>query len=163
MACITPAAVAHETACSEERPPKTIATRGLRWAGWSVFIAAERIRAGPRAAAATHGRATYAGGVTDETLAPATRAVALGRQTRSPGAGVNAPLELSSTYIADGPVNYARAGNPTWTAFEEALGSLEGGEALVFASGMAAVSAALSLLPPGGVVVVPHHSYNGTT
>jgi len=101
--------------------------------------------------------------VTDETLAPATRAVALGRQTRSPGAGVNAPLELSSTYIADGPVNYARAGNPTWTAFEEALGSLEGGEALVFASGMAAVSAALSLLPPGGVVVVPHHSYNGTT
>jgi cystathionine gamma-synthase len=101
--------------------------------------------------------------VTDETLAPATRAVALGRQPRSPGAGVNAPLELSSTYIADGPVNYARGGNPTWSAFEEALGSLEGGEALVFASGMAAVSAALSLLPHGGVVVVPHHSYNGTT
>jgi cystathionine gamma-synthase len=101
--------------------------------------------------------------VTDESLTPATRAVTLGRQARSPGAGVNAPLELSSTYIADGPVNYARAGNPTWSAFEEALGSLEGGEALVFASGMAAVSAALSLLPHGGVVVVPHHSYNGTT
>jgi cystathionine gamma-synthase len=101
--------------------------------------------------------------VTHEHLSPASRVVALGRQPRVPGAGVNAPLELSSTYIADGPVNYARGGNPTWTAFEEALGSLEGGEALVFASGMAAVSAAVSLLPHGGAVVVPHHAYNGTT
>jgi cystathionine gamma-synthase len=96
-------------------------------------------------------------------LSPATRLVALGRQDRLPGAGVNAPLEFSSTYIADGPVNYARAGNPTWSAFEEALGSLEGGEALVFASGMGAVAAALSLVPHGGTVVVPAHAYNGTT
>ena len=98
-----------------------------------------------------------------EQLSPASRVVALGRQPRVPGAGVNAPLEFSSTYIADGPVNYARGGNPTWTAFEEALGSLEGGDALVFASGMAAVSAALSLVPHGGAVVVPHHAYSGTT
>jgi cystathionine gamma-synthase len=101
--------------------------------------------------------------VTDEDLAPATRVVALGRQDRLPGAGVNAPLEFSSTYIADGPVNYARAGNPTWSAFEEALGALEGGDALVFASGMAAVAAALSLVEHGGTVVVPAHAYNGTT
>ncbi|TPG16165.1 cystathionine gamma-synthase [Pedococcus bigeumensis] len=80
-----------------------------------------------------------------------------------PGAGVNAPLEFTSTYIADGPVNYARVGNPTWSAFEEALGGLEGGDALVFSSGMAAVSAALSLVPLGGAVVVPSHAYNGTT
>ena len=96
-------------------------------------------------------------------LSPASRVVALGRQPRVPGAGVNAPLELSSTYIADGPVNYARAGNPTWSAFEEALGGLEGGDALIFASGMAAVSAALSLVPHGRAVVVPSHAYNGTT
>jgi cystathionine gamma-synthase len=101
--------------------------------------------------------------VSHEQLSPASRVVALGRQPRVPGAGVNAPLELSSTYIADGQFNYARAGNPTWSAFEEALGALEGGEALVFASGMAAVSAALSLVPHGGVVVVPSHAYNGTT
>jgi cystathionine gamma-synthase len=101
--------------------------------------------------------------VTDEDLAPATRVVALGRQDRLPGAGVNAPLEFSSTYIADGPVNYARAGNPTWSAFEEALGALEGGDALVFASGMAAVAAAVSLVEHGGTVVVPAHAYNGTT
>ena len=101
--------------------------------------------------------------MTDEDLAPATRVVALGRQDRLPGAGVNAPLEFSSTYIADGPVNYARAGNPTWSAFEEALGALEGGDALVFASGMAAIAAAVSLVAHGGTVVVPAHAYNGTT
>jgi cystathionine gamma-synthase len=97
-----------------------------------------------------------------ETLAPASILVSAGRQPRVPGAGVNAPLELSSTYVADGPVNYARAGNPTWTAFEEALGALEGGAALVFASGMAAIAAALSLAPEGGVIVAPTHAYNGT-
>ena len=80
-----------------------------------------------------------------------------------PGAGVNAPLEFSSTYVADGPVDYARAGNPTWTAFEEALGALEGGSALVFSSGMAAIAAALSLAPPGAIIVAPTHSYAGTS
>ena len=95
-------------------------------------------------------------------LAPASILVSAGRQPRVPGAGVNAPLELTSTYVADGPVNYARGGNPTWTAFEDALGALEGGAALVFASGMAAIAAALSLAPEGGVVVAPTHAYNGT-
>jgi cystathionine gamma-synthase len=107
--------------------------------------------------------ANHSSGPAAGELAAATRLVALGRQERRPGAGVNAPLELSSTYIADGPVNYARGGNPTWSAFEEALGSLEGGEALVFGSGMAAVAAAVSLVPHGGTVVVPAHAYNGTT
>lgn len=95
-------------------------------------------------------------------LAPASLLVCAGRPPRVPGAAVNAPLELTSTYVADGEVNYARAGNPTWTAFEEALGALEGGTALVFASGMAAVAAALSLAPERGVVVAPTHAYNGT-
>ncbi|HWI72115.1 MAG TPA: PLP-dependent transferase, partial [Baekduia sp.] len=39
---------------------------------------------------------------------------------------------------AAGPDGYGRTGNPTWSAYEEALGELEGGEALVFSSGMAA-------------------------
>ncbi|KGN31836.1 cystathionine gamma-synthase [Knoellia sinensis KCTC 19936] len=95
-------------------------------------------------------------------LQPATRVVALGRAPREPGEQVGAPLTLTSTYHADGPVNYARGGNPTWSAFEEALGSLEGGDALVFASGMAAIAAALSLVPHGGRVVVPTAAYNGT-
>ncbi len=94
-------------------------------------------------------------------LAPATRLVALGREPAAPGAQVGAPLVLTSTYHADGPVAYARSGNPTWSAFEVALGSLEGGDALVLASGMAAVSAAFALLPHGGTVVVPDAAYNG--
>lgn len=91
-----------------------------------------------------------------------TRIVAIGRERRRPGSQVGAPLELTSTFHADGDTVYARAGNPTWTAFEEALGSLEGGDALVFGSGMAAVAAALSLVPQGGIVVAPGEAYNGT-
>jgi cystathionine gamma-synthase len=97
-----------------------------------------------------------------EGLAPASILVSAGRQPRVPGAGLNAPLELSSTYIADGPVDYARGGNPTWTAFEEALGALEGGSALVFSSGMAAIAAALSVAREGAVIVAPTHAYSGT-
>ena len=83
-------------------------------------------------------------------LAPATRVVALGREPVVAGGQVGAPLVLTSTYHADGDVVYARTGNPTWSAFEAALGDLEGGDALVLSSGMAAVTAALSLLPHGG-------------
>lgn len=97
-----------------------------------------------------------------ERLSPATRVVALGRPRREPGAPLSAPIQLTSTYAADGDVGYARAGNPTWAAFEAALGSLEGGDALVFSAGMAAVSAALSLAPHGSPVVASKTAYNGT-
>ncbi|WP_281966137.1 trans-sulfuration enzyme family protein [Serinicoccus marinus] len=98
-----------------------------------------------------------------EALAPGTRAVSLGRPAREPGAPVNVPVTFTSTYAADGAVDYARDGNPTWDALEEVLGSLEGGDALVFASGMGAIAATMSLVPVGGVVVAPTHVYNGTT
>ena len=94
-------------------------------------------------------------------LAPATRVVALGRDDVVAGGQVGAPLVLSSTYHAGGDVVYARTGNPTWTAFETALGDLEGGDALVLSSGMAAVAAALSLPPHGATVVAPDAAYNG--
>ncbi len=96
-----------------------------------------------------------------DSLRPATRVVALGREPERPGGQVGAPLVLSSTYHADGAVSYGRVGNPTWTAFEDALGPLEGGEALVFSSGMAAIAAVLSLVPHGGSVVAPRAAYNG--
>ncbi|TWP35755.1 PLP-dependent transferase [Leekyejoonella antrihumi] len=96
--------------------------------------------------------------------------VTLGRPPREPGAPVGPAVELTSTYLADGELSYARSGNPTWSAFEETLGCLEGGRALAFASGMAAIAASLSLTghggsasrPPGTVVVAPQHAYNGT-
>lgn len=97
------------------------------------------------------------------TLAPATRLVGLGRPARTPGAPAGPNIELSSTYVAgDGPT-YGRFSNRTWEAFEQVLGDLEGGAALAFASGMAAISACLELTPPGGTVVLPHHVYNGSS
>lgn len=70
---------------------------------------------------------------------------------------------LTSTYGADGPYDYGRTGNPTWDAFEAALGPLEGGLALVYSAGLAAVAAAVSLVRDGGIVVAPRGAYSGTT
>ena len=58
---------------------------------------------------------------------------------------------------------YGRFHNPTWTNYENALSTLEGGNAIAFASGMAAVSAVFgSVLRPGDTVVLPADSYYST-
>jgi cystathionine gamma-synthase len=93
---------------------------------------------------------------------PDTIVVAAGRPPDVPDGPVNEPVVFSSTYHAGGPVAYGRDGNPTWDAFEEALGALEGGQALAFASGMAAVAAVLEMLPVGATVVYPRDGYTGT-
>ncbi len=62
---------------------------------------------------------------------------------------------------AEAAYSYGRSHNPTWTALERALGMIESGEgfsarALVFGSGMAAVTAVFgSVLRPGDAVVLP--------
>lgn len=94
------------------------------------------------------------------TLHPETVAVAAGRGG-PPGAPLSVPPVLASVYREGGEVGYAREGNPTWSALEEALGALEGGEVRVFASGIAAVAAVLESLPVGGRVVAPRHAYLG--
>lgn len=91
-----------------------------------------------------------------------TTAVTAGRPAHAPGAPLNTPIHLSSTFHANGHFGYVRDGNPTSEAFEQALGALEGGRALAFASGMGALNAILDLVPPGGVVVAPLHAYSGT-
>lgn len=59
---------------------------------------------------------------------------------------------------------YQRYGHPTGAAAEAALGELEGGEALLFGSGTAAVTAcAFALLEPGATVAVAEGAYFGTT
>ena len=100
-------------------------------------------------------------------LSPDTIAVVAGRPPRAPDAEVNVGVSLTSTFVGSGVLGagergYGRFGNPTWEAFEEVLGALEGGSALSFASGMAAVSAVVGLLPAGGTLVLPHGAYNGT-
>jgi cystathionine gamma-synthase len=97
-------------------------------------------------------------------LSPASLVVAAGRPRRIPGAPVNPPVELSATYAApQAGTGYGRNGNATWTALEEAVGALEHGDALVFASGMAAIAAAMAFVPAGGTVVAPRTAYNITT
>ncbi|MFJ2619639.1 trans-sulfuration enzyme family protein [Glutamicibacter sp. NPDC087344] len=106
---------------------------------------------------------------TESSWDPKTLIVAGGRPAHGLDAPVNYPVNFTSTYhsqgiAAAGEKVYARFSNPTWDPFEEVLGTLERSElpALVFSSGMAAIAAALSLVPAGGVMVLPAHSYNGT-
>ncbi|MGF7238289.1 MAG: trans-sulfuration enzyme family protein [Frankia sp.] len=91
---------------------------------------------------------------------PETRAVTAGRP-RGPGDPLNTPPVHASTFRDGGEFTYGRFGNPTWSAFEEALGELEHGRALAFGSGMAAVSAVLATLSVGGHVLVPSDAYTG--
>ena len=95
-------------------------------------------------------------------FAPATVAVSAGRPPRSPDGPSNPPLVMASTYHAGGEVGYGRYGNPTWEMLESAVGALEGGVATSFASGMAAINAALDLVPLGGVVVAAPDAYYGS-
>ncbi len=86
------------------------------------------------------------------------------RPEREPGPFLRGP-QFSATYGTPGEpaehaYTYGRFGNPTWTAWEEALATLDGGEAVAFSSGMAAVSAVFGVtLKPGDVVVLPADSY----
>ena len=78
-----------------------------------------------------------------------------------PGPVFAAPFHLSGDpYTA--PASYNRYGNPTWTRYEEAVGSLEGAEAVLFSSGMAAAAALLlTILKPGAVLAMDAGCYHG--
>lgn len=97
---------------------------------------------------------------------PATRVVHAGLPAAQqgepflPGPVLAAPFHLSGSSDAS-PYGYARYANPTWGGYEAALGELEGGEAILFSSGMAAVSAVLATLQEGDVAVVPGDAYPG--
>ena len=99
------------------------------------------------------------------TLDPAwtadTVAVQAGRPARVPGAPMNPPITMSSTYVHDATLEYGRDGNTGWGALEDALGALDGGRAVTFASGLAAATAIADLVPPGGTVVLSSVTYYG--
>jgi cystathionine gamma-lyase len=86
------------------------------------------------------------------------------RRTAEPGPFLNGP-QFSSTYTspgdpADHALTYGRFHNPTWTAWEDALRLLEGGDVVAFASGMAAVSAVFGVtLRPGDTLVLASDCY----
>lgn len=96
-------------------------------------------------------------------LATETKVVAAGRPEKKPDGALNPPIALNSTFHEGGPIGYARYGNETWSALEDAISVLEGGQTLIFSSGMAAISSAFSLLPESAVIIASHNGYQGTT
>jgi cystathionine gamma-synthase len=80
---------------------------------------------------------------------------------------VTTPVDRSTTWPYDegepGAFTYARFSTPTVAAAEQALGELDGGDALLFASGSAASAAVvLALLSPGNIVALAEGAYYGT-
>jgi len=98
----------------------------------------------------------------------ATRAIHAG-QAADPTTGATiVPIYQTSTYTQDGigrhkGFEYSRTGNPTRTALETCLASLEGGKhGLAFASGTAAAAAVMNLLDPGDTIICADDVYGGT-
>ena len=98
----------------------------------------------------------------------ATRAIHAGQEPDPLTGAVTVPIYPTSTYVQQGigehkGYEYSRVSNPTRTRLEENLASLEGGVAArVFASGMAAINAIVTLLKSGDHVVCGDDLYGGT-
>jgi cystathionine beta-lyase/cystathionine gamma-synthase len=90
-----------------------------------------------------------------------------GRKDPATGA-ISMPIHPSAAYQHPAlgqstGFDYARTANPTRLALEETLAALDGGaKASAFASGLAAIDAALRLSQPGDAVVVTEDLYGGT-
>lgn len=87
--------------------------------------------------------------------------VAAGRPTQ-PGAPLNHPVVPASNFhLGEGAIYARDTGTPTWEGLEELIGGLEGGHAVAFSSGMAAVAAVFQQLPAGARLVLPPDCYQG--
>jgi len=97
-----------------------------------------------------------------------TRAIHDGQAPDAVTGAVIPPISLSTTFAQDAvgrprSYEYARSGNPTRTALETCVASLEDARhGLAFASGLAAEDAILRLVPPGKRVLIGLDAYGGT-
>ncbi len=97
-----------------------------------------------------------------------TRCVHAGQEPDPTTGAIMTPVYLTSTYVQEAPTvhkgyEYSRTGNPTRTALERNLASLEGAAwGLCFASGMGAANTVANLLRPGDHVVSGNDIYGGT-
>ena len=99
----------------------------------------------------------------DRKLRRSTLAITSGHAPAEPGGPFNQPPVMSSVFREGGDYLYARNGNPTWAALEDAIGALEGGRALVFSSGMAAISVIVeATCSVGDKIVVQRDIYYGS-
>jgi len=98
----------------------------------------------------------------------ATRAIHAGQPPDAATGAVTVPIYMTSTYVHDGlgehkGFEYTRVHNPTRFALEDNVAALEdGATGHAFASGMAAISALLTLVKTGEHVVVSQDVYGGT-
>jgi cystathionine beta-lyase/cystathionine gamma-synthase len=98
----------------------------------------------------------------------ATRTVHAGITPDKQHGSVNPAIHLTTTYVQPAPAkpltfDYARAGNPTRAALEEAIATLEGGvSGHAFASGLSALDAILRTLNAGDHVVAAEDAYGGS-
>ena len=97
-----------------------------------------------------------------------TRAIHAGQEPDASTGAVVTPITLATTFAQDAVgahkgFEYARSANPTRTALEACLASLENARhGLAFASGLAAEDAILRTLDPGDHVMIPTDAYGGT-
>jgi cystathionine beta-lyase len=98
----------------------------------------------------------------------ATKAIHYGQEPEKNTGAVTVPIFQTSTYAQDDigktkGYEYSRTGNPTRTALETVIASLEGGShGFAFSSGMSATDSVVRLLSHGDHVVVSDDVYGGT-
>lgn len=98
-----------------------------------------------------------------------TKTIHGGQENSDPAYGsVMPPIYQTSTYKQRTPGGhkgfaYSRSGNPTRTALENALASIENGSyGLAFGSGLAAIDAVLKLFKPGDEIISTNDLYGGS-
>src|SRR5215208_953827 len=97
-----------------------------------------------------------------------TRAIHVGQDPDPATGAVITPIYQTSTYAQEAVgvhkgYEYSRTDNPTRTALQQVLASLEGGAwALAYASGLAATQNLFYLLRPGDHVLLSDDAYGGT-
>jgi cystathionine gamma-synthase len=100
-------------------------------------------------------------------LRPETAVICAGRPGHAASAPLNVPVVLASNFHSGAGTGedsraYSRTdATPTWEALETAVGQVEGGHAVAFSSGMAAIAAVLDLLPASSRIVAPKDCYFG--
>src|SRR5258708_1545899 len=98
----------------------------------------------------------------------ATRAIHAGQEPDPTTGAIMTPIFATSTYVQQSPgkhqgYEYSRTHNPTRSAYEACIASLESGKyGYAFASGMAAISTLLELLDSGSHIIAMNDLYGGT-
>ncbi len=97
-----------------------------------------------------------------------TRAIHEGQEPDEATGAIMTPIYASSTYVQQSPgvhkgYEYSRSANPTRTALESCMASLENGKwGFAFASGLAAENAVLETLEAGSHIIAMEDMYGGT-